>query len=83
VTGRGRAFEGRLRVGVYVRGRPAPLAETFVDAGASDALEAFAGEVVWQGAGARAGVVVITAAGGDDGGVWEAVAVPVRLAGAD
>lgn len=81
MAGRARAFEGRLRVAVYARGRPAPLGEAFVDAGAVDAFEAFAGEVAWDGAGAGAGVVVVTAPGGEDGGVWEAVAVPVRLGG--
>jgi hypothetical protein len=81
VAGRARAFEGRLRIAVYAHGRPAPLGEAFVDAGAADALEAFADEVAWDGAGVGAGVVVVTAPGGEDAGVWEAVAVPVRLGG--
>lgn len=83
VSGRGRGFEGMLRVAVHDRTSGDVLGDGVVSAGSGPDLAAFDGEIAWANPGGGWGVVVVSGASGEDGSVWDAVAVPVGFIGGD
>lgn len=83
VSGRGRGFEGVLRVAVHDRTSGDVLGDGAVAAGSGPDLAAFDGEIAWDNPGGGWGVVVVSGASGEDGSVWDAVAVPVGFIGGD
>jgi len=83
VSGRARAFEGTVQVTVHERGVAAPLGQGFVTGSGSGELGPFSGEIERDSTEARWGVVLFVTHGGEDGRVWEAVALPVGFIGAD
>jgi hypothetical protein len=83
VSGRGRGFEGVLRVAVHDRTSGDLLGDGVIAAGSGPDLAAFDGEIAWDNPGGGWGVVVVSGASGEDGSVWDAVAVPVGFIGGD
>src|SRR5690606_13288624 len=80
LSGRARAFEGTVQVSVHERGVVEPIGQGFVTGSGGEDLGPFTGDVAWEGAGG-AGVVLFTTYGGEDGVLWEVVAIPVALTG--
>lgn len=83
LSGRARAFEGMVQVAVYQRGSTRPLGEGFVMGSGTEELGPFTGEVWWKNPGGGWGAVVLHTASGENGQVWQAVAVPVGFIGGD
>jgi hypothetical protein len=83
LSGRARAFEGTVQVAVFERGDTTPLGEGFVTGSGGEELGPFTDEIRWNNPGGGWGTVVLYTASGENGQVWEAVAVPVGFIGGD
>ncbi len=79
VSGRARAFEGHVDVALHRHGVDKPIVTGFVTGRGDGVLGEF-DEMFDVPAGTTgSGVLVLTAAGGDDGTAWTVAAVPVNL----
>jgi hypothetical protein len=83
LSGRARAFEGTVQVAVFRRGSTTPLGEGFVTGSGGEELGPFTGELRWDNPGGGWGAVVLHTASGENGQVWQALAVPVGFIGGD
>lgn len=79
LIGAAHAFEGHVNVTLFADGQEVPIATTFV-LGRGDELGPFSSELKFQVPdGVTRGVLVLSAAGGDDGGTVAATAIRVRF----
>lgn len=78
VRGRAHAFEGHVSVEVRADGRPGPAGVGFVTGG-GDQMRPFAGEISFAPGTGGPGALVLLTRSAEDGRVWEAAALPVRL----
>lgn len=83
VEGRGRGFEGRIRIAVFDRVTGTELGSGFVTGGGSGQLEPFTGEIAWNNPGGGWGVVMASVNGGEQGTTWAATVIPVGFIGGD
>ena len=83
VEGRGRGFEGRIRIAVFDRVAGTELGSGFVTGGGSGQLEPFTGEIAWNNPGGGWGVVMASVNGGEQGTTWAATVIPVGFIGGD
>ena len=82
LRGRARAFEGTVQVEVRQDGATGPLGAGVVTGG-GDQLRPFDGTVAFETAGAPRGALVLFTESAEDGQVWEAMAIRVRLRSTD
>jgi hypothetical protein len=82
VTGRAHTFEGNVVVEVRQDGSAGPLGAGVVTGG-GDAMHPFEGDIPFETAGSPYGAVVFFTESAEDGQVWEAAALPVRLRSTD
>jgi hypothetical protein len=82
VTGRAHTFEGNVIVEVRADGSAGPIGKGVVTGG-GDEMRPFEGDVPFETAGAPYGAVVFFTESAEDGQVWEAAALPVRLRSTD
>lgn len=82
VDGRALAFEGTVRVDVRADGSADPLGQGFVTGG-GDELRPFHGSIPFETAPAAAGAIVFFTESAENGEVWQAAVVRVRLASSD
>jgi hypothetical protein len=79
LAGAALAFEGHVNVTLHADGQDVAIATTFV-LGGGDAMRAYSGTLTFTAPkGATRGVLVLTAAGGEDGGTLAATAIRVRF----
>jgi hypothetical protein len=79
LLGAAQAFEGHVNVSLYADGQEVAIANTFV-LGRGDELGPFSGQLTFTvPKGATRGVLVLSAAGGDDGSTIAATAIRVRF----
>lgn len=83
VSGRARAFEGTVDVRILVDGSADPVGTGFVTGSGDGVLGPFEGDIRFDAAGGRWGVVVFSTASAEDGRIWEATVVRVGFIGAD
>ena len=83
LNGRARAFEGTVNVAVYSRAGTTPLGTGFVTGSGGPELGPFSGQIRWPNPGGGWGVVALYTTNADDGGIWQAMAIPVGFIGAD
>lgn len=83
VEGRGRGFEGQIRISVFGRETGDELGAGFVTAGGVGELEPFVGEIPWDNPGGGWGLVVASVIGGPESTTWAATALPVGFIGGD
>lgn len=79
VGGQSTAYEGTVDVELRADGQDTPLVQGFVNGGANGQMGPFAGTFPFDPAGSGAGSVVLSTRGGEDGRIWEATVVRVRL----
>jgi hypothetical protein len=82
ITGRARAFEGTVQVQVRQDGELEPIGSGFVTGG-GDAIRPFAGEVTFSTPSASFGALVLFTESAENGRVWQAAVLRVRLLGSD
>ena len=79
LLGAAQAFEGHVNVTLYVDGQEVAVANTFV-LGGGDAVRPFSGQLTFTvPKGTTRGVLVLSAAGGQDGSTIAAMAIRVRF----
>jgi hypothetical protein len=79
LVGAALAFEGHVNVTLYADGQEVAIATTFV-LGGGDEMRPFSGQVTFTAPkGTTRGVLVLSAAGGEDGGTLAATAIRVRF----
>lgn len=79
VSGRSRAFEGTVDVAVLRDGDTSPIGTGFVTGGATEQLEPFSGEIEFDAGDAEWGALSLTTTSAEDGRVWQATVIRVRL----
>lgn len=82
VTGRAHTFEGNVAVEVRQDGDVAPIG-TGVVTGGGDVMRPFEGDIAFETAGSPGGALVFFTRSAENGQVWEAAALPVRLRSTD
>jgi len=82
VEGRGRGFEGVVRIAVLDRAGTV-LGEGQVTAGGTGEVAPFTGSIDWENPGGGWGIVLATTERGSDGSTWAATAIPVGFIGGD
>jgi hypothetical protein len=82
VTGRAHTFEGNVVVEVREDGELGPIG-TGVVTGGGDELRPFEGDIPFETASSPYGAVVVFTRSAENGQVWEAAALPVRLRSTD
>jgi hypothetical protein len=82
VAGRAWAFEGTVEVEVRADGEVGAIGAGYVTGG-GDAMRPFAGDIAFETPGAPAGALVLLTRSAEDGRVWEAAVLRVRLRSTD
>ena len=80
VSGFSTAFEGTIVVSVLAQGDPDPLGREPLIGGANGEVGPFSGHIRFDApAAGGAGAIVLTTDSAEDGRIWQATVVPVRL----
>lgn len=81
--GQASAFEGTVQVSILRRGETEPIGEGFVTGSGTEELGPFEGEVSFDDPGEGAGVILLYTTNAEDGGIWQATAIPVNFVGGE
>lgn len=79
VAGTALAFEGHVNVRLYEDGNPDAIGEGFVTGSGSPPAGPFEGSIEWSDPSTDFGVLVLQTESAEDGSIWEATAIRVRL----